>query len=186
MNLTEYLKSINKFKDGMSFEEIAEALAETKVNIGETVEKSLFDRTASDLAAAKKQLKERMTAEEQQKDTDDQIAAEIASLRKENSIYKQTQAFISGGYDSETARKLAEHTANGEMDKFVEVSNAWAQAKQESIRNSLTEELMKGQNPSPQGGSAASSEVEFAKQSGKAIAETQKASNDALNYYFGG
>lgn len=70
MNLKAILG--DKFKEDMTVEEINTALADFDPTNG-MIKKDLFDRTASELAAAKKQLKEKLTADEQAKAEQDAI-----------------------------------------------------------------------------------------------------------------
>lgn len=138
------LKSIlgEKYKDGMTFEEINAALADFDPTSG-MIKKELFDRTSSELAATKKQLKEKMTAEEQAKAEQDAIRQKLADLEKENQQMKLKDSFIANGYDAKTAAALAEAYSSGDMAKFASLNAAYMAEQQKAIAAKVKEDLLK-------------------------------------------
>ena len=82
------------------------------------VKKDVFDKTASDLAQTKKDLKARMTEEERAKAEHDAELAEYKTkyeeLQKEKNIAKNRAEFISAGYDEALAQETAEALEKGD------------------------------------------------------------------------
>jgi hypothetical protein len=82
------------------------------------VKKDVFDKTASDLAQTKKDLKARMTEEERTKAEHDAELAEYKTkyeeLQKEKNIAKNRAEFISAGYDEALAQETAEALEKGD------------------------------------------------------------------------
>ena len=82
------------------------------------VKKDVFDKTASELAQTKKDLKARMTEEERAKAEHDAELAEYKTkyeeLQKEKNIAKNRAEFISAGYDETLAQETAEALERGD------------------------------------------------------------------------
>jgi uncharacterized protein involved in type VI secretion and phage assembly len=82
------------------------------------VKKDVFDKTASELAQTKKDLKARMTEEERAKAEHDAELAEYKikyeELQKEKNIAKNRAEFISAGYDEALAQETAEALEKGD------------------------------------------------------------------------
>ena len=82
------------------------------------VKKDVFDKTASELAQTKKDLKARMTEEERAKAEHDAELAEYKTkyeeLQKEKNIAKNRAEFISAGYDEALAQETAEALEKGD------------------------------------------------------------------------
>lgn len=83
------------------------------------IKKDTFDKTASDLAEAKRQLKAKMTEDEQREAerlaSEATIKAELESLRREKSISESKAEFLALGYDDALAGSTAEALINGDM-----------------------------------------------------------------------
>ena len=81
------------------------------------VKKDVFDKTASELAAKKKELAEKMTEDEKakQKEQDERADLQVKydKLLRESEISKFKAKFLGMGYEE----KLAEDTAHGDTDK---------------------------------------------------------------------
>ena len=86
------------------------------------IKKDSFDKTASELAEAKRKLKEKQTEDERKEaerlEAEAAIKAEIEALRKENSITKSKAEFLALGYDDKLADEAATALADGDMAKF--------------------------------------------------------------------
>ena len=82
------------------------------------VKKDVFDKTASELAQTKKDLKARMSEEERAKAEHDAELAEYKTkyeeLQKEKNIAKNRAEFISAGYDEALAQETAEALEKGD------------------------------------------------------------------------
>lgn len=83
------------------------------------VKKDVFDKTASDLAKAKKDLKDRMTEEEIKKAEAEaelqKYKEQAESLQREKNIAENKAKFISLGYDDALATETAEALEKGDM-----------------------------------------------------------------------
>lgn len=83
------------------------------------VKKSVFDKTSSELAESKKQLRERMTEDEAAKakaaEDMEKIMAEVESLRADKAIGEYTTQFMGIGYDEALAKSTATALQKGDM-----------------------------------------------------------------------
>lgn len=86
------------------------------------VRKDVFDKTASELAQKKKELKEKMSEDEQKaqedKEAREKLQADYESLLRENKISKYKANYLSMGYDSKLADEMAVAMADGDVDKL--------------------------------------------------------------------
>ena len=84
------------------------------------IAKSQFDKLASELAAAKKQLRAKMSEDEAKElDRQQEIESakqELEQLRKEKTLTTYKASFLSLGYDDELASETADALAEGDMD----------------------------------------------------------------------
>ena len=120
--------------DTSKIEGYAEMTAEDKVKALEAysiadpdysgyVKKDLFDKTASELAQTKKDLKARMTEEEiKAKEAEAELLkykTEAETLRKEKNIASNKAQLISIGYDEALAQATAEAMENGDIATVI-------------------------------------------------------------------
>ena len=110
----------------MTAEEKVKALEEYSIadpDYSGYVKKDTFDKTASELAQVKKDLKARMTEEEiKAKEAAEELAkykAEAESLRKEKNIADNKAQLISIGYDEALAQATAEAMENGDIATVI-------------------------------------------------------------------
>lgn len=177
--------------DGMTAEQKVEALLNVdvpeKVDLAGYVKKDLFDRTASELAEAKKAAKARMTEEEAAKAQADADRKELenkyAELLRKSTIAEHTARFIAmPGYDEKLARETAEALFDGDMEKVFENQQKANAAYEKKLRAELVK-----QDPKPDGagkdGEKEDSAVEFARNLGRQRAESLKKANEGLKHY---
>ena len=123
------------------------------------VPKEVFDKTASELAGAKKQLREKMSAEEvAAKDTAEKIEAltkERDALLREKTVAGHKAQFLALGYDESLANATAEALVNGDMAKVF----ANQKKHQETLDKKIREDVLKG-TPKPEGGGGKAMSVE--------------------------
>ena len=85
------------------------------------IKKDTFDKTASELAEAKRQLKAKMTEDEQKEAeraaNEAAIKAELEALRKDKTISDSKAKFLGLGYDEKLAAETAKALADGDMEK---------------------------------------------------------------------
>lgn len=129
-------------------EETKNAILEMEFNdapdMSEYVSKHTFDKTASDLAAAKKALREKQTDEEAktQKEAEERAAlvARVEELEKEKTITGYTNSFLALGYDEKTAKATAEALATGDMDLVFINQKKHTEAREKMLRAELLKE----------------------------------------------
>ena len=87
------------------------------------VKKEVFDKTASELAQSKKDLKARMSDEEKQKVETEallkQYKEEAEPLKREKSISENKAKLISAGYDDTLATETATALVNGDIATVI-------------------------------------------------------------------
>ena len=135
------------------------------------IKKDSFDKTASELAEAKKALKAKMT-EDEQKEADRSaseaaIKAELETLRKDKTISESKAKFLGLGYDEQLAADTAAALADGDMDKVfanqkIHIENVRKAERAKSVADE--------QNPPP-GGNAGSS-IDYPKAVAEAMANS--------------
>lgn len=174
MNLKELLGE--KYKDGMTFDDVSAALADIDPNKG-FVKKDLFDRTASELAASKKQLKEKMTADEaaeaERAAAQKKMEQELADLKKDKEISQHKAKFLGLGFNEDMAEKSAKALADGDMETVF----ANQKKHQEDSEKALRAEILKGTHRPPAGEGGG---IDFAKE---AIAAQQAGDFTKAAYY---
>lgn len=135
----------------MSTEEKLAALEAYEPDMSGYVLKTTFDKTASDLAAAKKSLKERMTEEEAQKAKEAEeraaLLARLEELEREKSVNGYVSSYLAMGYDEKMARSSAEALVAGDMAKVFEIQKNHAANREKALRT----ELLKQTPPPPAG-----------------------------------
>jgi hypothetical protein len=113
--------------------------------------KAQFDKAASELAAANKALKAKMTEDEQKEA--ERIASETAmkneleALRKETAISRHKADYIGLGYDEKLAEDTAKALAEGDMAKVF----ANQKAHQEALAKAAKAAALAGGDPPPAG-----------------------------------
>ena len=147
-------EKIEGYKD-MTLEQKLEALENYEVDEPDYsgyVTKEVFDKTASELANSKKQLREKMSADELKAKEDSDKMVELQSkydaLLKESEITKNKARLLALGYEDKLASETAEAIVNGETDKVF----ANQKKHLESVEKKIREEVLTS-TPRPTGGS---------------------------------
>lgn len=85
--------------------------------------KSAFDKTASEAADYKRQLHDRMSADEQaeasRREAEEKQKETLSNLSRELSVMKATARYLKQGLDENSAKECAEFEANGDMDALM-------------------------------------------------------------------
>lgn len=127
------------------------------------IKKDLFDKTASELAEAKKLLKAKMTEDEQKEAERAAKEAEkdalLESLKKENAITKNKSNYLALGYDDALAADTAKALAEGDMEKVF--SNQ--QIHIENIKKAERASALAG-DPKPPAGGASGAQIDYSKE----------------------
>lgn len=118
------------------------------------VKKDVFDKTASDLASIKKQLKEKLTDEEaaKQKDADEraELQSKYEKLLRETELAKHNAKLVALGYDEKLAAETAEAMVDGDLAKVFINQKKHLEAFEKKIR---AEALKDTPKPTPDGDS---------------------------------
>ena len=115
------------------------------------VSKAVFDKTSSEAASYKKQLREKQSDEEAKaaKEAEERatLLARLEELEKEKTVSSYTNSFLGLGYDEKTAKATAEALAKGDMATVF----ANQKIQNDNREKTLRAELLK-ETPPPAGG----------------------------------
>lgn len=144
------------YKEGMSEEDISsaleKALKENNSNMSKL--KTAFDKASSDLARTKKQLEDRMSEEEkqknEQKDMLDKLIADNKAMKEKIAVTDNKARYLALGYPEELAQSSAEAMFKGDNDTVFKNQKAFFEMKEKAIR----EDVMTGTKGLPAGNSA--------------------------------
>lgn len=122
------------------------------------VKKEVFDKTASEAADYKRQLKEKMTAEEAKAKEDaekqEKLENDYNALLKKVTISENKAKLLALGYEDKLADETAEAMANGELDKVFTNQKKHMEALEKKIRADVLKET-----PKPAPGSGGKKEI---------------------------
>lgn len=120
-------------------------------DFGGLVSKNAFDKTASELAAKKKELDARLTEEEKRQqeaaEATARLQASYDSAMRELGLIKNKAKLLALGYEEKLAEDTAEAMVNGDTDKVFANQQLHLKAAEERIRA----EILKSA-PAPSGG----------------------------------
>ena len=146
-------EKIEGYKD-MTLEQKLEALENYEVDEPDYsgyVTKEVFDKTASELATSKKQLREKMSADEikakEDADKMEELQSKYDALLKESEITKNKARLLTLGYEDKLATETAEAIVNGDTDKVF----ANQKKHLDSVEKKIREEVLTS-TPRPTGG----------------------------------
>jgi hypothetical protein len=174
MNIKDLLK--DAYKEGMTIEEINSALEGIELPTDNSAEidrlKNALSKSNSEAANYKKQLNEKLTAEELKAKEDaekwDALVKERDELLREKTIAGHKAKYLALGYDEKLATETAEAMANGELDKVFANQKKHIESVEKKIRADVLKET-----PKPEGGEG-SETITKAKFSQMSIAEQYK------------
>ena len=142
--------------DKMTIEEKLSALESFEVedpDYSGYVPKAQFDKTASELAGTKKQLREKMSEEEIKAKEDaekyEAIVKERDALLREKTVAGHKAKYLALGYDEKLADDTAEAMVSGDLDKVFANQKKHIESVKKEIR---AEEIKK--TPLPEGGTS--------------------------------
>ena len=154
MNIKDLLK--DAYKDGMTLEEIETALESINLPTDNSAEleklKTALSKSNSEASDLKKQLREKMSAEEIKAKEDAEKWAEMErnynALLKKDAVSTNKAKLLALGYEE----KLAEETANAMVDGDTEKVFANQKAHLDSLEKKIRGDVLK-ETPKPTGGS---------------------------------
>lgn len=137
--------------ESMSVEEKLAALEAYEPDMSGFVAKAVFDKTASDLAAAKKSLREKMSEDEaaKVKEAEERAAlkARVEELEQERAVNSYVNSYLTMGYDEKLAKSSAEALVKGDMETVFKNQKFHADAREKALRTEIVK-----QTPTPPAG----------------------------------
>lgn len=173
--------------ENMSTEEKLAALEAYEPDMSGFVSKSTFDKTASELAAAKKSLKEKMTEDEAkavaEAEEKAKLLARVEQLELEKAVTGYTASYLAMGYDEKLAKSSAEALAKGDNETLFKNQKIHADAREKALRA----ELLKG-TPTPPAGKpeGGMKKEDFMKMTLAQKTKFAQENPDAYNEFYGG
>jgi hypothetical protein len=173
--------------ESMTPEEKVAALEAYEPDMSGFVSKATFDKTASDLAAAKKSLREKMSEEEakaaEQAAANAAIMAELEALRTEKMVAGYVNSYLTMGYDEKLAKSTAEALAKGDMDTVFKNQKIHADNREKALRTELLQNT-----PSPAAGKTdvGKTKEEFSKMTLAEKARFAQEHPDEYKEFYGG
>ena len=155
MNIKDLLG--DAYKEGMTAEEIETALKDIDLPTDNSAEidrlKTALSKSNSEAADFKKQLREKMSAEEvkakEDADKIEELIKERDALLREKTVASHKAKYLSLGYEEGLASATAEAMVNGEIDKVFANQKKHLEAVEKKIRA----DVLKG-TPKPEGGNS--------------------------------
>lgn len=156
MNLKEVLG--DAYKEGMTFEEVETALESVTILEDNSAEierlKNALSKSNSEAADYKKQLREKMTEDEQKKQREQEEREELQNkydkLLRESVIAKNKAKLVALGYDESLADETAEAMADGDSEKVFANQQKHLASFEKKVR---AEALKNTPKPTPDGDS---------------------------------
>ncbi len=153
MNIRDLLK--DAYREGMTVEEIEKALGDIELPTDGTAEierlKAALSKSNSEAAGYKRQLSEKMSAEELKAREDaekiEALTRERDALLHEKTIAGYKAKYLALGYDEKLATETADAMAKGEIEKVFENQKKHIEMVGKQIRADVLKET-----PPPEGG----------------------------------
>lgn len=154
MKIKDLLK--DAYREGMTADEIIAALDGIELPADQSAEidrlKNALSKSNSEAADYRKQLREKMSADElkAKEDSDklEELQSKYDALLKESEITKNKARLLALGYEDKLAGETAEAIVNGELDKVF----ANQKKHLDSVEKKIREEVLTS-TPRPTGGS---------------------------------
>ena len=153
MTIQDLLK--DAYREGMTVDEIATALAGIDLPTDGSAEierlKNALSKSNSEAADYKKQLREKMSADERKTREDaerlEELQAKYDALVRESTVSKNKARLLALGYDDALATETAEAMASGDLDKVFTNQKR----HQDAVEKRIREEVLTS-TPRPTGG----------------------------------
>lgn len=182
-------QNIENVENTPSVDELMAELAKERAEKAKL--KNSFDTASSELAATKKQLRTKMTAEEQIEEekrlADEAKDARIQELESKFRTMDYSKRYMGIGMDEKTAESLSELTGDlPDVDKFFSALDKFMKSKIKSAGEDAIQELIK-KNPEIKSGTGDSEKNALAKEKAKEAAHRRTGANmDILKHYIPG
>lgn len=161
-----------------------------RVDLTKFIPKAQYDKTASELAEAKRINKSKMTEDEAAKAEQDQKNKELQekydTLLKESTIAKYKAKYLEQGYDAKLAEETATALFNGETEKVFANGEKFKAAVEQKTKAELLKDTPKPGGNGGKEGEEKTPDILMAERIGKAKAESTKSANSIMSKYIGG
>lgn len=155
MNIKDLLK--DAYKEGMTVEDINNALANIEMPVDNSAEierlKNALSKSNSEAADFKKQLREKMSADEikakEDAEKQEKLQSDYDALLKKVALSENKAKLIGLGYDDKLATETAEAMIEGNLDKVFANQKKHLEAVEKKIREDVLHNT-----PKPEGGSS--------------------------------
>lgn len=111
------------------------------------VKKEVFDRTASELASKKKELNDKLTADEQKEQADkeahDKLQADYDKLLRESNVSKYKAKFLGMGYEEKLAEETATAMVDGDSEKIFNNQKKHLESVEKKVRADVLKDTPK-------------------------------------------
>ena len=189
MNIKELLK--DAYKEGMTVEEIETALENIEMPIDNSAEidrlKNALSKSNSEAADYKKQLREKMSADEIKAKEDAEKQAKLQSdydaLVRKVALSENKAKLLGLGYEDKLATETAEAMIDGNLDKVF----ANQKKHLESVEKKIREDVLRD-TPKPEGGNSSNTmtKEKFREMSANERYEYSKAHPEEYKQIYGG
>ena len=102
------------------------------------VKKDALDKATSEAASYKKQLREKMSAEEEKAEREAEeraaLQARVEELEKERTIHGYVSNYLAMGYEESLAKATAEALVTGDMETVFENQRTYVEKKEKALR----------------------------------------------------
>lgn len=187
---TTTISGFDTMTDAEKLSALLELDVPERIDMANYVAKSQFDKTASELAEAKRSLKSKMSEDEVAKAEADKLHQETQekyeALLKENTIAKYKAKYMAQGYDEKLAEETATALYNGETDKVFENGEKFKSAFEQKTKSDALKSMSRPGGAGSSSDEEKSADIIMAERIGKARAESAKASNNIMSKYTGG
>lgn len=182
MNLKDLMG--DAYKEDLTVEDISAAiegldLVDRATATKGMVRKETFDKTASELAGYKRQLREKLSEEEQAKldreAHDKEIMEELEALRKDKLLNQHMTRYLKLGYSDELAQSTAEAMVAQDFDTVFANQQAFLAAREKEI---LKAQTLKNDKRPPAGNGTGGTDY------AKLAAEAQARGDLAMQAYY--
>ena len=188
MELSELLG--DSYKEGMTIEEVSEALKGIEMPRGQDAEierlKSAISKSNSEAADWKRKYTETLDDTKKKAVEDDEktkaLQDEVARLRKEMTISGYKASYVSMGYSDADATKVAEMLADGKIEDAMAIQKKHQEKMAEQIKKDLLKNTHRPDG-SPDDNDGEDEAVKMARDMATARAENSKRASEGMKNY---
>lgn len=143
------------YKEGMTVDEINTALSQLDLidtAKEKVVKKDVFDKTASELAAKNKLLKDKMTEDEQRAERDKEVAEQLKASAETVKRLTLEKTLSKSGYDDKQIANFADAFVKGDTEELGKVMTTLITDLTKKVKDETTAELLKTHTHTPPAG----------------------------------